>query len=76
MIIAQMFSCNKEKVVLQKELPFISIMPHAIFSKAALSTGQSSPEKGREGAVVSGCIYHFQGSLCHARDGNEDAVVL
>lgn len=76
MFTAQTFSYNKEQVVLQKELPFISIMSHAMFSKAALNTGQSAPGQGREGAVVSGCVCPFQGTLCHAGNGHKDEVVL
>lgn len=76
MVIAQTFSYNKEQVVLQKELPFVAIMSHAMFSKAALNLGLPSTEQGREGAVVSGCIWHFQGPLSHVRGRNEDVVVL
>lgn len=71
-----MFSYNKEQVVLQKELLFISIMSDAMFSKVALNTGLSTPEQSREGAVVSGYTRHSQETLSHVRDREEDAVVL
>lgn len=76
MFTAQTFSCNKEPLVLQKKLPFISIMSHAMFSKAALKTVQSAPGQGREGAIVSGCVCPFQGTLCHVGNGHKDEVVL